>query len=237
MKPILFWLLSILLLATAACKKTEGEPEPPVLPIDVQSSGESWNGAPLTFRTVAAEWATAYRWDFGDGTTSTQSAPVHAYDQPGTYSVTLTATGAAGSATAAKSLVVTSVVDISTGLIGRYRCGRVSWEEMMPGMPAPTFTSLPADTIAVSLLPDGRLKLQANGSLRTVVGILYTSMKLYPGTGGISWGFPAYWYSGSDWVRPAEDARFERQGKRLIYTQWTGGNGGWDKYFCDCQKL
>ncbi|WP_400191785.1 PKD domain-containing protein [Hymenobacter sp. B81] len=206
------------------------------LSIHIQTLGDHWDGVPISFTTIATSWATSYRWDFGDGTISTAPNPSHAFALPGTYSVTLTATGAAGSATAAKSLVVTSVVDISTGLIGRYRCGRVSRSMMMPGMPAPNVTLLPVDTIAVSMLADGRLKLQANGSLRTVLG-LYPSMKLYPGTGGILWGFPAYWYSGSDWVRPSEDAYFEKQGNRLIYRQWTGGNGGGDVYTCDCQKL
>ncbi len=36
--------------------------------------------------------ATQYLWDFGDGQTSTLAAPSHAYDEPGTFTVTLTAT-------------------------------------------------------------------------------------------------------------------------------------------------
>ncbi|PJJ61054.1 GEVED domain-containing protein [Hymenobacter chitinivorans] len=39
---------------------------------------------------------TAWRWDFGDNTTSTAQSPRHCYASPGTYSVTLTATNAAG---------------------------------------------------------------------------------------------------------------------------------------------
>lgn len=32
----------------------------------------------------------SYHWDFGDGTTTSESDPVHSYDQPGTYTVELT---------------------------------------------------------------------------------------------------------------------------------------------------
>ena len=40
---------------------------------------------------------TSWLWNFGDNTTSTQQSPSHCYTAPGTYSVTLTATNAAGS--------------------------------------------------------------------------------------------------------------------------------------------
>jgi gliding motility-associated-like protein len=37
-----------------------------------------------------------WSWDFGDGSTSTQQSPQHQYQNPGTYDVTLTVTGAGG---------------------------------------------------------------------------------------------------------------------------------------------
>jgi gliding motility-associated-like protein len=40
--------------------------------------------------TNAAYGAISYQWDFGDGTTSTQQAPVHSYAALGTYNATLT---------------------------------------------------------------------------------------------------------------------------------------------------
>ena len=40
--------------------------------------------------TSETETATTYLWNFGDGTTSVSANPVHVYENPGTYSVTLT---------------------------------------------------------------------------------------------------------------------------------------------------
>lgn len=45
--------------------------------------------------------ATSWQWNFGDGTTSSQQNPVHVYDAPGEYNVTLTAGNAYGSLTSA----------------------------------------------------------------------------------------------------------------------------------------
>jgi PKD repeat protein len=49
----------------------------------------------------------AYRWDFGDGTTSTRPAPIHAYALvPKVYTVTLTVTGPGGEDTATSTVTV-----------------------------------------------------------------------------------------------------------------------------------
>ena len=42
---------------------------------------------------------TSWSWEFGDGTSSTSQSPNHAYEVPGTYQVTLTATNAGGTST------------------------------------------------------------------------------------------------------------------------------------------
>lgn len=54
--------------------------------------------APLSvqFKSLVTAEVTDYLWDFGDGTTSTQANPSHAFD-PGTYTVSLTVTGPGGS--------------------------------------------------------------------------------------------------------------------------------------------
>ena len=45
----------------------------------------------VTFSNTS-ERAESYLWDFGDGTTSDKENPTHGYENPGTYTVTLTAT-------------------------------------------------------------------------------------------------------------------------------------------------
>jgi PKD repeat protein len=55
--------------------------------------------APLevAFADLSAGEPTAWLWDFGDGTTSTERHPVHTYADGGTYDVSLVATNAQGS--------------------------------------------------------------------------------------------------------------------------------------------
>ena len=52
-------------------------------------------GRPIAFTNTSIN-AYAYRWRFGDGTGAVADAPLHSYAQPGTYSITLIATGAGG---------------------------------------------------------------------------------------------------------------------------------------------
>ncbi len=53
--------------------------------------------------------AGSYQWDFGDGTTSTDSLPTHTYTSNGTYPVTLVVSGACGTDTASASIVIDNV--------------------------------------------------------------------------------------------------------------------------------
>lgn len=67
--------------------------------------------APLNvaFTATLSTAAASYAWNFGDGGTSTLANPSHAFQAAGTYNVTLTVRTAAGaSATATKTIVVTS---------------------------------------------------------------------------------------------------------------------------------
>ena len=50
----------------------------------------------VTFTDNTSGTPTAWNWSFGDGTYSTQQNPEHTYSEAGTYSVTLTASNAAG---------------------------------------------------------------------------------------------------------------------------------------------
>ncbi|MGH3412595.1 MAG: PKD domain-containing protein [Marmoricola sp.] len=59
----------------------------------------SSGSAPLTvkFTDTSLGAPTGWSWDFGDGTTSSVRSPSHTYKNPGSYTVTLTATNAQGS--------------------------------------------------------------------------------------------------------------------------------------------
>jgi len=61
-------------------------------------TGEPTSGvAPLSVTfTNRYTGAASYTWDFGDGNSATNDNPVHTYTNAGSYSVTLTATGAGG---------------------------------------------------------------------------------------------------------------------------------------------
>lgn len=66
--------------------------------------------APLAvqFADMSTNTPTTWLWDFGDNATSDQQHPVHTYTAAGTYSVSLTATNAAGSSTATKPGYITA---------------------------------------------------------------------------------------------------------------------------------
>lgn len=63
-----------------------------VSPSPVAAFTPSQNGTDFTF-TNDSQNAISYAWDFGDGNMSTEESPLHTYDQPGNYTVTLTAFG------------------------------------------------------------------------------------------------------------------------------------------------
>ncbi len=77
--------------------------------------------APVQF-TNNSVLADAYLWDFGDGSTSTDAAPMHAWAVPGIYTVTLTATGGGCTSTFSMALVV----EVNTGLAESSNTGRLA---------------------------------------------------------------------------------------------------------------
>ena len=65
----------------------------------------SVNGATATFSNTSTN-AGSYSWNFGDSQTSTTASPSHTYATGGTYTVTLTATNACGTATSTQEVLV-----------------------------------------------------------------------------------------------------------------------------------
>lgn len=62
----------------------------------------------VTFANRSVGTVTSYLWNFGDGQTSTLANPVHTYRLAGTYDVSLTVTGPAGSSTETKTGYITA---------------------------------------------------------------------------------------------------------------------------------
>jgi PKD repeat protein len=77
--------------------------EPP--PIAAFSANPAAGDASLTvaFSDTSSGTVTSWAWDFGDGSSSTAQHPSHTYTTPGTYTVSLTVTGPAGTSTGTKS--------------------------------------------------------------------------------------------------------------------------------------
>jgi beta propeller repeat protein len=79
------------------------------LPIAAFSASPISGKAPLTvaFTDTSTGTPKKWKWDFGDGTTSTKQNPTHKYSKAGVYTIKLTVTNAAGSNTVTKSNYIT----------------------------------------------------------------------------------------------------------------------------------
>lgn len=78
-------------------------PESPVTKVDFSAAPRSGR-TPLMvmFTDLTSGTPSRWEWDFGDGETSGGENPVHTYRSPGSYTVTLTASGEQGSGTCVK---------------------------------------------------------------------------------------------------------------------------------------
>lgn len=88
--------------------------------------------------------ATSYKWDFGDGATSTDKDPSHTYPNEGTYTVTLSATGGACTS---KSAPIVIKVDNCTGVDELY----ASYISVYPN-PANSFLTIKATENITSVM-------------------------------------------------------------------------------------
>ena len=117
-------------------------PPPPVLnftwaPVPVVA------GQPVTFANTTTGAVKSWSWDFGDGTTSTAKSPTKVYAVPGSYPVTLTATGPGGG-NAPRTLTKTVVV-VAPPPVAAFTTSALS----IPIGSSVTFTDTSTGTIAV----------------------------------------------------------------------------------------
>ncbi|MCD9017894.1 DUF5050 domain-containing protein [Parachryseolinea silvisoli] len=81
-------------------------------------------GDEITFTNTSAN-ATAFKWSFGDGTTSKDISPTKSYAAGGTYTVSLLSTGAGGSTISSSEITVLPdpelyYVDVDASLIAKF---------------------------------------------------------------------------------------------------------------------
>ena len=104
MKKLVLALFTSAIIITACKKETTGE----LTSVKANFNYTSTNKfAPAEFYfNNTSSYATSYRWDFGDGSTSTLSEPIHTYTEIGTYNVKLIASANGKSSTITKSIDV-----------------------------------------------------------------------------------------------------------------------------------
>jgi len=75
---------------------------------EVEGSGCN---APCSVKFVnKSTYSTSYKWDFGDGKTSTETSPSHVFEKAGNYSVSLQAAGDKSTSSISRSVVIQSAV-------------------------------------------------------------------------------------------------------------------------------
>jgi PKD repeat protein len=96
--------------------------------------------APLEvqFADASSGWVSAWSWSFGDGATSSEPNPRHTYTTPGTYAVSLTASGPAGSDLETKAGFVTvqwpaPVPEFSAGPVAGFAPLPVAFTDLSSG--------------------------------------------------------------------------------------------------------
>jgi large repetitive protein len=110
----------VTLRATNGCSDTSGTETITVFPKPVAAFTASTSNACINSEvnfTNQSDSATGYQWQFGDGTVSTLTNPVHAYATPGNYTVMLTAmhVNAPGNVCTDTALTTLQVVTSRTG--------------------------------------------------------------------------------------------------------------------------
>lgn len=116
---LMLQVLFIIAIAFAGCGK-DSPTEPPI-PDPVASftyAGQAVSPAVITFQNTSQN-ANSYRWEFGDGDTSTVTNPIKTYTIGGTYTVRLTATNTS----TGKSNSASQQINITAGPVASFNYG------------------------------------------------------------------------------------------------------------------
>ena len=141
----------LLLLCFSSCKE-EDMLDPPTANIFFSVVDKQVAFTALT--TDADNWT----WDFGDGSTSTEKAPVHVYEEGGVYTVKLSATGPEGSADATVEVsLALSVRQMLTG--GSSAPNGKTWRISAGHSEQDAITFTDPDLTVVESVPAGALGL------------------------------------------------------------------------------
>jgi PKD repeat protein len=103
--------------------------KPDYIEVTFEFSGTPMSGEPplpVTFSDTLPADTTGRHWDFGDGSTSTDKNPVHTYTTPGSFTVTLNATGPGWAATLVKENYIGVSVIPDPTLRWKYQTGITS---------------------------------------------------------------------------------------------------------------
>jgi PKD repeat protein len=95
----------------------------------------------VTFLDLSSGFPSSREWDFGDGTGSTEPNPIHIYENPGRYSVTLTVVNDAGTDSMVQEDFITVTVE-QLGIKGTQDSG-VNGIESGEVPPTPESTNRP----------------------------------------------------------------------------------------------
>lgn len=110
-KKLAIPILLTFILAFNGCIIHEDPYYPPVNACFVTST-TVYNVNETVYFNNCSDNVVSYRWDFGDGTYSSQAYPSHAYSKKGVYTVRLTAYGENSQSTASSSVTVNSTTDL-----------------------------------------------------------------------------------------------------------------------------
>lgn len=105
-------LLVPVLLCFSGCENNTSQDPDPIVSFSMDNKDGSV-GDIITF-TNTTKYASSYEWDFGDGRTSTEENPTHAYSVHGGYTIKLLATGEGGTGSVSDFIYIWDLVLVST---------------------------------------------------------------------------------------------------------------------------